>query len=572
MYILGIHTGHDAAACIFKENNLISYIKEERLTRVKGDGNYFNLRSVDEVLKIAGINKSDISAVALTRMQLPLKTFNSKKLKLNDMKRKLLSYDTDIRLGSYLLKNKSISESDFIRYSTLREALGVNENTEIIFSNHHKAHILSSFKYIDWEKDILLVSCDGGGDGAYYSAYNFDGKELVEIYGGENTLTTKPQNPGASIGLAYSYATELCGFKRNSHEGKITGLAAFGKPKVYKEIVQLFKITDDGKVESDLEGRVGLEDKLSMIFKGLSKEDIAASIQRATEEVMLKWVGKLLNITKAKYLAMSGGVFSNVKLNYELSRIDNIDEMFIFPAMGDEGLPVGACVDYLISKSDVLSIDRRRLKSIYYGFPYQASELVSLAKRKKFNIQNDNPALIAAKLLAKHKVGAIFNGRMEMGPRALGARTILANPSKRNINDSINKRLQRTEFMPFAPFVTDYNAEKVFHINKNNLYACRFMTTVAQVKDEWKDKISAVVHIDGTARPQIVYREDNPLYYDLLCEFEKATGLPVLVNTSFNAHEEPIINTPEEALQALIDGRVDFLVCTEGVIHKGLPL
>jgi len=119
MYILGIHTGHDAAACIFKENNLISYIKEERLTRVKGDGNYFNLRSVDEVLKIAGINKSDISAVALTRMQLPLKTFNSKKLKLNDMKRKLLSYDTDIRLGSYLLKNKSISESDFIRYATL---------------------------------------------------------------------------------------------------------------------------------------------------------------------------------------------------------------------------------------------------------------------------------------------------------------------------------------------------------------------------------------------------------------------------------------------------------------------
>lgn len=572
MYILGIHTGHDAAACVFKNDELISYVKEERLTRVKGDGGYFNLRSIEEALKIAGIDKSKIASVALTRMHMPLSVFKLNKLKLSDKKRKLLGYKKDIRLGSYLLGNKTISAEEFLCFSTLKKSLGVSEAVEVFFSNHHRAHVLSSFKYIDWDRNALFVSCDGGGDGAYYSAYYFNGKSLKEIYGGENTITLKQQNPAASIGLAYSYATELCGFKRNSHEGKITGLAAFGRPVVYKEVARLFEVTDSGAIESTLEGREELESKLSVVFKGLNKEDIAASIQSATEKVIISWIERLLEITGASYLALSGGVFSNVKLNYELSKLNGINEIFVFPAMGDEGLPVGACVDYLVNKKGILDLKRSRMRNTYYGFSYQASDLVQEAKNKGFKVQSFKPELQAAKLLSQHYVGAIFNGRMEMGPRALGARTILANPSERNINNTINKRLQRTEFMPFAPFITDKDAKNVFNINDASLHACRFMTTVAQVKDEWKEKMSAVVHVDGTARPQVIYREDNPLYYDILCEFKEMTGVPVLVNTSFNAHEEPIINTPSEALQALTDGRVDFIVCTEGVIHKELIL
>ncbi len=155
---------------------------------------------------------------------------------------------------------------------------------------------------------------------------------------------------------------------------------------------------------------------------------------------------------------------------------------------------------------------------------------------------------------------------MEMGPRALGARSILANPAQREVNDSINKRLQRTEFMPFAPFVLDVDAERLYDVDARNRYACRFMTITTRVKPEWASRIPAVVHVDGTARPQIIERAVNPLYYDILDAFKRITGLPSLVNTSFNAHEEPIVNTPTEALQALADNRIDFLVCDGGMV------
>jgi carbamoyltransferase len=157
---------------------------------------------------------------------------------------------------------------------------------------------------------------------------------------------------------------------------------------------------------------------------------------------------------------------------------------------------------------------------------------------------------------------------METGPRALGARSIIASPQKREVNESINRRLERTEFMPFAPYVLDRDAEEVFEIDDRNRYACRFMTITTGVRRAQQARIPAVVHVDGTARPQIVYREDNPLYYDILVCFKDLCGIPCLVNTSFNAHEEPIINTPQEALQALADNRVDFLVCDRGIVRR----
>lgn len=180
----------------------------------------------------------------------------------------------------------------------------------------------------------------------------------------------------------------------------------------------------------------------------------------------------------------------------------------------------------------------------------------------------ENPSKETAKLLADGKVGAIFYGAMEMGPRALGARSILASPAKREVNDSINARLQRTEFMPFAPYVLKEDAERVFKIDDRNRYACRFMTITTEVNIEFAEEIPAVVHVDGTARPQIIERADNKLYHDILTEFKALTGLPCLVNTSFNAHEEPIINTPDEAIQALADDRIDFLICESGLVFR----
>lgn len=568
MYILGVHTGHDAAACVFKNNELVAYVKEERITRIKGDGRYFHLKAIDEALKIAGISRKELTAIALTRMHLPLSVYKFSKLSIKDKKRRIVNKVKNLSLARYLLKNKTTDASEYVCFEKLRAEFGVSENVDILFSNHHFCHILSSFKFIDWANDTLLLSCDGGGDGAQYSAYHYNGNELVELFGGEETITEAQQNEAASIGLAYSYATELCGFKRNSHEGKITGLAAFGKPVVASEVCKLFEISSCGRIYSKLTGKQGLEEQLDVVFSGLSKEEIAASIQKATETLLVSWVTALLNKTGSKKLALSGGVFSNVKLNYELSKLEQVQEIFVVPAMGDEGLPVGACVNYLLNLHGLQKLTRNRLDNVYFGFPYKASSLKELAIKTGFRFIEQQPALQAATLLSEHKVGAIFYGAMEMGPRALGARTILANPSKRDVNDSINNRLQRTEFMPFAPYVCDKDARDVFYIDEKIEYACRFMTVVTEVKEEWVDKIRAVVHIDGTARPQVVRRDDNPLYYDVLCEFKKITGLPVLVNTSFNAHEEPIINTPEEAIAALKENRVDFLVCDDGVVLR----
>jgi carbamoyltransferase len=172
---------------------------------------------------------------------------------------------------------------------------------------------------------------------------------------------------------------------------------------------------------------------------------------------------------------------------------------------------------------------------------------------------------VAAGLIADGKAGAIYQGRMEFGPRALGARSILANPADAAINASLNARLQRTEFMPFAPYVLEEDAAEVFEITDANRYAAGFMTITTAVKQEWRARIPAVVHVDGTARPQIIRRKDNPLYADILAAFKAKTGLPVLINTSFNAHEEPIINTPDECRKALVDDRVDFVVTGGGV-------
>ena len=172
-------------------------------------------------------------------------------------------------------------------------------------------------------------------------------------------------------------------------------------------------------------------------------------------------------------------------------------------------------------------------------------------------------------LLTEGLVGAIYEGRMEFGPRALGARSILASPADAAVNQRMNARLNRTEFMPFAPYILQEDAATVFGVTAANRYACRFMTITTAVRDAWRERIGAVVHVDGTARPQIIEADTNPLYAGILSRFKQATGLPVLVNTSFNAHEEPIINRPEECVGALQRDRIDFVVTRQGVYRRG---
>jgi carbamoyltransferase len=235
--------------------------------------------------------------------------------------------------------------------------------------------------------------------------------------------------------------------------------------------------------------------------------------------------------------------------------------------MGDEGLPVGAALSFLLERDGLAHwlTQRRGLDHLYLGRDYDGAIDRALASDPAIKRIAGDPAEAAAARLAAGEVGAIYAGRMEYGPRALGGRSILANPAAPHVHDELNRRLERSEFMPFAPCVLEEDCATVFDITPVNRRAARFMTITCAVREDWRDRIPAIVHVDGTARPQIVYDQDNPLHAGILRGFRAATGIPVLINTSFNVHEEPIVNAPDEAMHALLGRRVDFLVTNQAV-------
>lgn len=565
MNILGIHTGHDSAAAVFSNGRLVSYCKEERLTRIKSDGRKLLLGCIPEVYQIAGLTAKDMDVVCISRAHIPVKYFKKTHNPLNSFIRRLKG--KCLGLFHEMSEQSQYDVTRIIDEEAIKKDLGVRPDTRIYFSNHHYSHNLGSFQFTTWEKDALYLSCDGGGDGAFYSAYSWDGKQLSCLYGGEDETTKKMQNSAASIGLAYSAITKHLGFRGNRHEGKITGLAAFGKPILADDFISTFIVNDDGSIESNFSKIAEWTQWMKDKAVDVSREDLAASIQVATEVVVLKWVNVLLKKFPARYIGLSGGVFSNVRLNQKVAEINDIEDVFVCPPMGDEGLAVGNCTDAIIREQGIAGVKRHDLENVYWAREYTAQDLLDEATAMGLKIlKTDDVAGSTSKLLADGWIGAIFSQRMEMGPRALGARSIIAAPIDRDINDSLNKRLERTEFMPFAPYVLNEDAERIFAVNDVNRRACEFMTITTDVHPEYIEKIPAVVHVDNTARPQIIKRTTNPLYYDILKAYRDLTGIPCLVNTSFNAHEEPIINTPKEALRALIDQRVDFLVCEGGLI------
>jgi carbamoyltransferase len=233
--------------------------------------------------------------------------------------------------------------------------------------------------------------------------------------------------------------------------------------------------------------------------------------------------------------------------------------------MSDQGLAAGGVLDFLLERDGLAHwlAQRYRLENLYYGRDFGHRIDRRLGGDPAFRRISTTPVETAAELLAAGKIVAIYTLGMEYGPRALGARTIMASPTDAEINRILNDRLTRSEFMPFAPVVTAEDAESVFDLGPATLYAARFMTITCRVHDAWRSKIPAVVHVDGTARPQVIERSQNRLYYDILAAYKARTGIPVLVNTSFNVHEEPIVNGPDECDQALDEGRIDYVVTAE---------
>ncbi|SDG38621.1 carbamoyltransferase family protein [Roseospirillum parvum] len=561
MIILSLHTGrHDGTAALFDGYRLRAAVQLERLTRLKGDGGGIPRPAMDEVLDIAGLTPGQVDAVVLSRASFPARLCRlpAHKRLADRLGRALKGED---KLRDLVSLQRRFGQPDAARLidgARLKAELGLRAEVPLFFSNHHLAHALSAFFYTDWD-DALLYTADGCGDNVHYSARVVRDGRLDTLFGDDAELLA-PRRVD-SLGLAYGYMTQALGFRMNRHEGKLTGLAAFGQPTLLDELAAHFRVEDTGRVASDFASDAAMRAEIARLAASTAREDAAASIQQLLEDTVLASVRRLLELHPVRHLALAGGVFANVRLNRLLTEATGVRESFIFPGMGDEGITVGGALQFLLERDGLKTwLDHRhRLSDVYLGRDFDGEIDRVLAATPGVTRRPGPPADSAAELLAKGDIVAIYSGRMEFGPRALGARSILANPADRAVNDSLNARLTRTEFMPFAPVVAAEDAAEVFEITPANAYACRFMTITCGVKPQWHDRIPAVVHVDGTARPQIIDRDTNPLYFDILAAFKKHTGLPVLVNTSFNAHEEPIINTPQECRDALITNRVDHI-------------
>lgn len=568
--ILTVHSGsHDAGAALFEDYRLLAAVQLERLTRYKCDGREHPDLAIDEVLSIAGKSRKDVDVAGFSRSEFPTIFYrNIRGVRwIREKYRKYVEKRTRRYMPPEFLRYNTTSIDDIFKVDKFRHASGFRDNTKIFFYNHHEAHALAPLFHTDWN-DALLVTADAGGDTVNYSHRHLANGVLKTIYGGEECLLTPL--PIDSIAYSYMTMTDALGFIPLRHEGKLTGLAAYGEPILADQIAARFIVNKSGRVCSDFRDYPEMVKFIQNLAKNVSREDASASIQQVLESTMLCSIGRLLELTKARHLGLSGGVFANVRLNRLLAEKLPIDEIFIYPAMGDEGMPAGGALYYLLQR-DGLShwlSQRHRLRDVYFGRDY--TNLIDDAMAASPDIRRTNESSLegTARRLHAGQLGAIYVGRMEYGPRALGARSILANPSRRETHDLLNKRLSRSEFMPFAPVIAAEKAATVFDINQVNAYACRFMTITCNVRPEWRDRIAAVVHIDGSARPQIIEREPNPLYYDILTAFERESELPVLVNTSFNVHEEPIVNKPSECIRALLDGRIDFVVTTQGIYER----
>jgi len=564
MNILSIHCGgHDSTVAIFNDYQLIAAIQKERLTRRKGDGGFPD-QCISEVLNIAGIKRGQIDTVILSRASFPARYIRLPAIKSLYYRASFQLNKKYNDIAKVMHRRKISNTSDIFKTSLFLKENNLPETAELFFCNHHYAHALSAFFYTEWD-NALLYTADAGGDNVQYSMRIFKNGEIKCLYGGDDTLLA-PRSID-SLGLAYTYTTEALGFIPIRHEGKLTGLAAYGEPTLYNKIAKHFSVSDSGRIFSDFPDYKTMRMELFHLADSTPRENVAASIQKVLEDFVYLSVDRIIKQHSVEHLALAGGVFANVRLNRKLCEETDIKEIFIFPGMGDEGVVVGGTLQYLLKRDGMEKfLDQRyRLENVYLGQDYTSSIDAVLENESSIKKINGDSATMAAEMLASNKIGAIYTGRMEFGPRALGARSILAHPGDAALNDTLNKRLNRTEFMPFAPYIMEEDAEQVFDISDANRYASRFMTITVNVKEHWRDRIPAVVHIDNTARPQIINKTDNLLYYSILNEFKKITGLPVLVNTSFNAHEEPIVNRPEECLQALLNKRIDFVVTNNGI-------
>ena len=565
MYVLGICNDETASACLMKNGVVVAAVSEERFTRKKMD-NSFPSRSIQYCLDFEGITLKQLNAIsyAWSKGFHPslLRTYVDRAIELKN---------NEIALGIFHDRIKWEIAQDEKKRSEFDNWVSQNINvskTPVLDYYHHEAHAASASFLSPFDAGVVFTA-DGRGDFESTVIWRFDrfsDAPLTKLY---SALSTD------SFGFYYGRITGLLGFQPMRHEGKITGLAAYGDPSKAMELCKKMICVSDGRVISNLGNFYRpffqpFEHELTEEVKKFSREDIASAAQAHLERMMCDLLGHYLSEFSENQvnLMCAGGVFGNVKATQALKKIEKIKAVYVQPQMGDGGLCLGAAAlanERLLKNKGGKYRKTQAMRSMYLGPDPSYSNQTQKTSNQSFNICESKLAaekIVSSLLLGK--VIGLVQGRMEFGPRALCNRSIIYRTSDPSINDWLNKKMRRTEFMPFAPVIRLERAEEVILNYQKNDITLDFMTSTVEVTKKFRELCPAVVHIDNTARPQVVTADSNPFIWSVLKLWEAASGEISLVNTSFNAHEEPIIQSESDGIASLEDGVVDELWVLNG--------
>jgi carbamoyltransferase len=586
MYILGISAFyHDSAACLVKDGEIISAAQEERFTRKKHDFN-FPSNAINFCLNYSKISVNDLDLVAF---------YDKPFLKFERLLESYLSY-APIGIKSFIKAMPLWIKEKLWMKELIRKEL--NYEGKIIFPEHHESHAASAF-FPSPFNEAAILTMDGVGE---WTTTSFGTGKDNKI-----ELIADIKFPH-SLGLLYSAFTYYTGFKVNSGEYKVMGLAPYGEPK-YKDIIlkELIDIKEDGSFRMNMEyfnypaGLRMTNGKFNKLFGGPPRKpetkltqkemDIARSIQDVTEDIVLRLGNHVYKETGMKNLALAGGVALNCVANGKLLREGTFENIWIQPASGDAGGALGSALigwyNYF-KKPRHADLKTDSQKGSYLGPEFSGDEILEFLNQKEINFktidENEIPGTISG-LIAHEKVIGWFQGRMEFGPRALGARSIIGDARSPKMQAQMNLKIKfREGFRPFAPSVLAEKSGDYFEMNE----ASPYMLLVAHVKKERQKEmnqdekklfgieklniirsdIPAVTHVDYSARIQTVHKETNKLYYKLLKRFDEDYGCPVIINTSFNVRGEPIVCTPEDAYKCFMRTNIDYLIMGNYLLDK----
>ena len=567
--ILGLnYGGHDTSACLMKNGNLIAACEEERYTKQKHTRD-FPINAINDCLKKADLTINDVTEICLS--------YDPKLLKIENFGQIISPERKNFKINE-LKKLKELRKQDFELEALVRSKL--NFSGKITSHLHHLCHVASCY-YPSGFDEALVISHDGIGE--------VDCSLMATASNGEISIFHQGNQWPNSLGLLYAAVTDYLGWKYNSDEGIVMGLAPYGddtkstllNQKSYREIFEeIIYPKNDFEYEIDTSWIAfhdvrskWVSDKFIETFgprrtpNGTVEDyhkDVACALQNRLEEIIINQLKKCKEKFNIKKLCFAGGIALNCSLNGKILQSKLFDEIYVPPASGDNGTAIGAC--YLSTKNLMNDFSLNRLDNYYMGSEFSDNEIEESLRKKNVNYTKpENLEKFVAKKLNEQKIIGWFQGGAEFGPRALGNRSILTAPFPKEMKDIINSRVKfREEFRPFAPAILSEMTSEYFEINQSSPH----MLIAVNVKPNKINEIPAVVHVDNSARVQTVDNSNNPKFRKLLESFYAETQCPVLLNTSFNVKGQPIVNSPDDAIDCFLSTNIDLLAIGSFILEK----